>query len=177
MYVQLNHFAVHMKLTQHCKPAILQLKKLKLKKMFLKYVVERKGKVAHWMLGGISFLGGAGVLKTCGWTNHTWTNKRQKLHFPSISVLAHSVSAPRAYCCRWEPSPNTLMPPSLTFFNVCSNLTFSARSVSAPPPLHWLSQSPHTSCHIFSYLVALITFSPTIFYWVIVFNEYYLPHP
>ena len=66
MYVQLNHFAVHMKLTQHCKPAILQLKKLKLKKMFLKYVVERKGKVAHWMLGGISFLGGAGVLKTCG---------------------------------------------------------------------------------------------------------------
>ena len=29
MYVQLNHFAVHRKLTQHCKSTVLQLKKKK----------------------------------------------------------------------------------------------------------------------------------------------------
>ena len=27
IYVQLNHFAIHHKLTQHCKSTILQLKK------------------------------------------------------------------------------------------------------------------------------------------------------
>ena len=29
MYISLNPFAVHLKLTQYCKPAILQLKKQK----------------------------------------------------------------------------------------------------------------------------------------------------
>ena len=34
VYVQLNHFAIHVKLTQHCKSTILQYKiKIKLKKI------------------------------------------------------------------------------------------------------------------------------------------------
>ena len=32
IHIYLNHFAVHLKLTQHCKFTILQLKKLLLKK-------------------------------------------------------------------------------------------------------------------------------------------------
>ena len=43
IYVQLNHFAVHQKLTQHCKSTILQLQKiwvlvLLLRKMYASYI-------------------------------------------------------------------------------------------------------------------------------------------
>ena len=36
IYVQLNHFAVHLKLTQHCKSTIPQYENLKLKMIFKK---------------------------------------------------------------------------------------------------------------------------------------------
>ena len=40
MYVELNHFAVHLKLTQHCKSTILQLKN-KIKQGFLSSITSR----------------------------------------------------------------------------------------------------------------------------------------
>ena len=43
VYVQLNHFAVHLKLTQHCKLTILQLEK----KNFLKR--KSDSQVAHYV--------------------------------------------------------------------------------------------------------------------------------
>ena len=33
MYIKLNHFTIHLKLTQHCKSTILQFKKLKKKEI------------------------------------------------------------------------------------------------------------------------------------------------
>ena len=41
VYVQLNHFAVHLKLTQHCKSTIFQLKNLKTN--------NRASLVAQWL--------------------------------------------------------------------------------------------------------------------------------
>ena len=42
VYVQLNHLAVHLKLTQHCKSTLLQ------------YKIEIKKKESHWKVPALS---------------------------------------------------------------------------------------------------------------------------
>ena len=42
MYIYLNHFAVHLKLTEHCKSATLQLKKKRNGYVFFLYLSQLK---------------------------------------------------------------------------------------------------------------------------------------
>ena len=56
MYIYMNHFAVHQKLTRHCKSTILQFKKMK---NFKKEntVIRKRGKVEKTAYYMIAFIG------------------------------------------------------------------------------------------------------------------------
>ena len=52
IYINLNHFAVHLELTQHCKSTIIQLKKKKERKSredFMSFLNHRKSGKIWWM--------------------------------------------------------------------------------------------------------------------------------